>query len=893
MCRAVRALVIVTAVAASAAAFLGCPSAARAQISGEAYMGEPFGVGRLEIELPESLQPEVLGLDGIKIVERDGRIFYPVIDRRRLPPLAKELADQLPLRGGPIRELAGGVLRNLVSASPRKAELLFLFRGAEPLEITLQFSTQAAGQLAPATNPRSHNGLLRKWWDEYTATPGLLAHKPDCPPLVENYLKAMLARRLELRLPEPPAPVGLQAQVEKQFGLATGTEAVRVALARDRMLGRSPLDQPADQPTPEPLGVPPLEIPEIAGEVAVESLAARVPAECLYVRFGSFSNFLWFQDMLAQWGGDLQNLVALRGLDYQTSKRFEEQLVMKTSVVSKLFGDAVVADVAIIGTDLLFQDGGAYGLLFEARNTAMLGNDIARQRLERVRKNDGIVEEKLTVADRPVSLLTTPDGSVRSYYVAEGNYHLVTTSKTLVQRFLQTDPDRRCLADSADFRHARSLMPLDRKDTVLVYLSDAFFRNLVSPQYRIETLRRVQALADLELVQMAVLAAAAEGKPAESIEQLVAGGLLPPEFGPRPDGSRAVFEKGEVRDSLRGRRGFFTPIPDVPVAAATAAESEAFREFAEFYRANWQRLDPIVVGIKRHALAGRRERIVIDARMTPMAKANYEQIAKNFGPADARQLKPVPGDIIALDWVRPDDRLFGGLKDFGNPFDGLSGLILPEGGLRNVLVGYVGTTGEPGLLGFLDRRMGPPDANGMASAPVGIWRRQLGDFTAYSLHPEILMEVMPQLGFEEAARPAQLRARVADLTEAGVPPLLNRLGYRRTRATSVGNLRLLHQLSQQFHIPGPDCMAAAQLLLGAKLICPLGGEYVYRESPEKSAYWTSTAMEGGDVPANEPPPGFLTPPLNWFRGMEMDAELAPGGLSAHVEVVMQWSEKKE
>ena len=409
----------------------------------------PFGVGRLEIELPESLQPEVLGLDGIKIVERDGRIFYPVIDRRRLPPLAKELADQLPLRGGPIRELAGGVLRNLVSASPRKAELLFLFRGAEPLEITLQFSTQAAGQLAPATNPRSHNGLLRKWWDEYTATPGLLAHKPDCPPLVENYLKAMLARRLELRLPEPPAPVGLQAQVEKQFGLATGTEAVRVALARDRMLGRSPLDQPADQPTPEPLGVPPLEIPEIAGEVAVESLAARVPAECLYVRFGSFSNFLWFQDMLAQWGGDLQNLVALRGLDYQTSKRFEEQLVMKTSVVSKLFGDAVVADVAIIGTDLLFQDGGAYGLLFEARNTAMLGNDIARQRLERVRKNDGIVEEKLTVADRPVSLLTTPDGSVRSYYVAEGNYHLVTTSKTLVQRFLQTDPDRRCLADSA------------------------------------------------------------------------------------------------------------------------------------------------------------------------------------------------------------------------------------------------------------------------------------------------------------------------------------------------------------------------------------------------------------------------------------------------------------
>ncbi len=875
------------AVAALMTVLLGWQPAAQAEITGEAILGEPFGVGRVEIELAEPLQPEVLGLAGIKIVERHGRVLYPVIDHRTVAPVAKQLVEQLPLQGGPVRELAGGILRNLVTAPPRRAEILFLFRGAEPLEITLEFRTQATGQLVPVDRPRAHKRRLRDWWEEYTDRPGLLARRPDYPPLVANYLKAMLARRLGLRLPEESEPVGLQAQIERQFGLATGTESVRVSLAQDRMLGRSPLDQAADQPVPPPPDVPSLALPEPAADVAVEPLAKRVPAECLYVRFGSFTNFLWLQDMLAQWGGDLRNLVSLRGLDYQTRKCFEEQLVVKTSIASKLFGDAIVADVAIVGTDLLFHDGGAFGLLFQARNTAMLGNDLARQRQERLAKKDGIVEKKLTIADHSVSLLTTPDGSVHSYYVTDGDYHFAATSEMLVRRFLETDSGKSSLAESPDFHYARSVMPLDRRDTVFVYLSDAFFRNLVGPHYRIETLRRVQALADLELTQMAVLAAAAEGKPGNSIEQLVASGLLPPEFGPRPDGSRTVLENGEVYDSLRGYRGFFSPIPDVALAVVTPAEAEAYGEFVDFYHENWQRLDPVVVGIKRHGLAGRRERVVVDARMTPMAKANYERLKKKVGLADTRQLAPVPGDILSVEWIRPEDRLFGGLRDFGNPLDGLTGLLLPTGGLRNVLVGYIGTIGGPGLLGFFDQRMGPPDANGVASTPAGIWRREFGEFTAYSFHPELLMEVMPQLRFEEAARPAQLRARIADLTESGVPPLLNRLGYLRTRGTSVGNLRLLHQLSEQFHVPGPDCVTAAELLLGAKLVCPLGGEYVHRRTPEGTGYWTSTALEGNAAPPDQPPPGFVTPPLNWLRGMELDAELTPLGLAAHVEVVMQ------
>ena len=102
-------------------------------------------------------------------------------------------------------------------------------------------------------------------------------------------------------------------------------------------------------------------------------------------------------------------------------------------------------------------------------------------------------------------------------------------------------------------------MPVSRGDTVWVYLSDAFFRNITGPHYRIEMARRLQAAADIELVQLAKLAAVAEDQPGGTIEQLKAAALLPPEFGPLPDGSRVVLAGGEVSDSLRGRRGRSCP----------------------------------------------------------------------------------------------------------------------------------------------------------------------------------------------------------------------------------------------------------------------------------------------------------------------------------------------
>ena len=876
----------------SLVAAAGAVAHAQVRVRAEAYSGQPFGVGRVEIEVPDSLLPEVLGTDGLGVTAKDNRVLYPAIERR---PLLGAVKDLLSESKRPAVRIFGEFLDQ-----PGRTNVYFLFVGAAPLELSVQSRRVDSLAIAPRVNPAGHRRLLTAWWRFYSAEPGLLEKKPDHPPFVENYLRAMLARRLGIRLPARPKPQSWHEKLARELGLAADTESLRLLLERERFLGPSaasgPADRRTDQPLPEPVATPELEIPEPAKDVAVEPLALRVPAECLYVRFGSFNNFLWFQDTLARWGGDFQNLIATRGLDTGTRNRFETQLAVETTALARLLGDTLVADVAIVGTDLFIKEGGAYGLLFQARSSLLLGGDFKRQRQERVKKIKGVTEQTVEIAGQKVSYLSSPDGSVRSYYAVDGDYHFVTTSKTLARRFLETRSGKGSLGASKEFRHARSVMPLSRKDTVFVYLSGGFFGNLTSPAYRVEMVRRVEALADIELVQMALLASAAEGKPGETIEQLVQGGFLPPGFGPRADGSRAVIAGGEVRDSLRGQRGAFTPIPDVQVAGVSRREAETFREFAEFYQSTWERLDPVLAGIQRESRPDNRERIVADVRMTPFSRKHFEMVSQRLGPPEPRRLAPIPADSVAFEVVLSRQRLFGGLQFIGPAMEVIEGRMLPLGRLKNLVVGYIGTDGELGWLGlFLPQgKIGLVDRAAPLQEEPKVWSDKFDRFRVFSFHREVIQEVIPQLRFEEAERPAQIRLRAVDLSNARITPFLNSWGYSRTRQTSVGNLRLLHQIGQQLHVPGDRAKAAAELLLDAKLVCPLGGQYVYRQSPEGVGRWTTTALEG--TGPRKPldgrvPDGYRAPPLDWFRGLDLDAAVQPGVVSAHAQIDMQLPEK--
>ncbi|MGD9126707.1 MAG: hypothetical protein PVH19_04940, partial [Planctomycetia bacterium] len=840
--------------------------ATRAEAQIEAYAGQPFGVGKIVLRLSPGELPQPLGAEGIMLTEAKGRTLYPAIETPPDTTLVRQiLVDSPLLKGGPVREEVGGIIQGFLDQTP-PTTIYFLFKGTTPLDLTIGTRTPMRRIVRPIRSQEGLNRLARDWWKQYTAGPkSFLGLKTsDYPPVVRSYLESMLSARLGFPLPPLEKKDPTQAMLEEQLGLMLGTEMIQTAMIRDRMLGDASLSETPTLPLPVAKQWPPLGELSIDKKVKVEPIAMRVPEECFYIRFGNYANFLWMQDTMKRIGGDAGNLVSLRGLDYETTKRMEDQLLIKQTVLGRVLGGTLISDVAMVGTDLFMREGASFGLMFEARNTFLLNREFSTQRAERL-KQGGVTEETVEIDGRKVSFIHSEDNAVRSFYLADGGYIFVTSSKEVMRRFIATGQKQPvgALGATDEFRHARSVMPISRQDTVFVYFSDAFFRNMAGPHYWVEMRRRLQAVADIEVLKLARLAAAGEEgvelkkNAAETVPLLKQAKLLPANFGPRPDGSKAVFDtRGQLVDSLRGRRGFFVPIPDVPVENITVSEAAAYRRFLSFYHENWGRLDPMIVGIRRDDLGKGVDRITVDAQANPFAKKHYDMLLSRTGPAESRKVAPVEGNIFDFQVVLPDQYLFVGLQDVqlpslatkqnasapvatpvpivvraqnvwpprdpglarGRRFQRLrDALLVPPPanvppttvtparseriGLTDVFVGYIGTTGELGILSVLQALVMPaeqvPGQGGVApgSSPrLHEWKNE--QFQVFSFQPWLLEKIRPLLHFIKAP-PAQLRLDVGDVAQAKITPTLNRLSYVRTRTTSLGNLRLLRSLRQQ------------------------------------------------------------------------------------------------
>ncbi len=442
------------------------------------------------------------------------------------------------------------VLKQFINV-PTESTVYFLFRGDSPLDLTVYAPDAQSGQIVPRRDPQAYARLLCAWWTDYSSASDGRDAAREYPQMVEEYLTDTLARRLELPLPRRTPQRQLNI-LRGELAMLAGTETTRLEMAEKVLLGGFTneaasvlLPEELPPPRPEPLAALP--------DVPIEPIALRVPVECLYVRFGSFANFLWLRHRMEDWGGELRDVISERGLDYGLNARMQKQLGLSDGGgLAEVFGDKVIADVAIVGTDTFVNEGAAIGTLFHAKSNLALSNDLTQQRRAAMREVNG-KEEKLTIAGRTVSYISTPEGAMRSYYVVDGDYHLVTTSRQIVEWFLATaDGQHESLGASAEFRYTRTSMPLTRDDTVYIYLSPQFFDNLLGPHYHIEMQRRLRSAVELELFPIAELAARAEEMSGSTIDQLVADNLLPQGFGQHPDGSHLVLADGRLVDSLRG-----------------------------------------------------------------------------------------------------------------------------------------------------------------------------------------------------------------------------------------------------------------------------------------------------------------------------------------------------
>lgn len=860
-------------------------SSAHARVESEAMSGGRISVARISLAAADVAGP--IDPMQVRVVDNDGRTSYPAV------------------AAGTLGKFIGQLLGATEDLPPGTLTVTFLFTGDRPLEVTLYTPSPIQVTIVPRPprNPREFDRLVDRWWKDYQAQARASGERSDHPPVVYDYLVAMLAQRYGLPLPDKQPQAASVSPGQQSLELLLGMERLKSETLKNTMLGRGDFTEPADILLPEALPSVAPPVPPVPADLKLEKIASHVPEECFYVRFGKFSNYLWLNKLLAEYGGDISSMATLRSYTQPLGDRLQKQLSLEQNQLADLFGDTVISDIAIIGRDTYMNEGAAIGIMFEARDNDVLSNDFSTQRKRTLQREKaaGCTLEKVTIAGREVSFLSTPDNRIRSFYAVDDNYHLVTTSRAIVERFFAAGKGDRPLAATEEFRYARTQMPLSRGDTIFVYFSSRFFEELLGPQYQVELYRRLQSVTDMELLQLARLAAVGEGLPTDEMEELVAAGLLPRGFGRRPDGSGPIVTPSGSIDSRRGARGFFLPIPDVEIRSITASEASRIDAFSRAYTAQWKRMDPLIVAINRTALdtpeeGGRtRERIVIDANVTPLDETKYGSLLSVLGPATNEMVTPAAGDVItAQASVRgglllpsvPPHYLFLGVQDMVPLSD-----IRPQGLLQTLqflktVPGYIGGWPKPGFLDALPFNLGGsrPDAYGFSKLPFGLWRRQGAGFSVLSFDPQLLADVTPQLRVVESETPAQIRLHVGDLSSAKFSAWVSRMYEQRAAEASRGNVHMLHLLHQQMKVPLEDSLAVTEQLLDATLTCPLGGKYELAAAPSGEKYWQSSAWNP-DVEKREKQP-YQAPLLTWFRGVDAHLIRDEFGISTHLELDM-------
>ncbi len=911
------------------------PQLCRAAIRVEAYRGEPFGVGRVTVDLSPGASAAPAGDDRFALVEDNDRVLYPVLENKS----------------------SRRFLRSLLGIeTPLHATFIFMFRGDDPLNLVVYTPAPEKATARPADNAKEFNRLLDDWWKATEDRYQQVFRSAEYPVVVENYLTATWARRLNRDMPAPSRYLFQRIRLsEPWFSQLMANEEYQTQVERDLLLGRfsdadaatiplpaptagepagegafSADGAPARQAKPAHAPAPPNELPAPASAVpaSIEPLASHVPHECFYLRFGNFPNYLWFRDFMRHWQGDLGNMLVNQSVDHNNSERFQQQIAVGETKIARVMGPTVVHDVAIIGLDPYMRDGAAMGILFYANNNPLLKNNLSGQRQDAKNHHPDAVEETVRIANHDVSYFYTPDFRLRSYYAIDGDYHLVANSRRLIERFYQSGAGNNALAASAEFQDCRAAMPLTRDDTIFLFAPAAFFRNLASPHYRVELDRRLRSIGEMRSLSIARLAARAEGRNATTTDDLIAAELLPAGFANRADGSKlieintqaaasaggqaetkqpspsTVVQRTFARDSLRGEPGWMTPIADVPVDQITSAEARRLADFQRSLQGAVGQFAPICCALKRIDSPAQKgwDRITVDVRVAPYSQMPIARWPNMLGPAAPSRVAPIKGDVVSLevvlDALGQPVHLFGGLRDFRTPLVVRQGEVAANAPTSEFIRGYIGGWPRPHLIDrFVRIPDGPLDADGITHTQglFDLWLRRADDFFLFSFKRDVLMEVGPQLAIVQSQRPAQIRLAIDDLSNKQISTAVSGLGYMRARNTSASASRFMNSLTTQLHVPPQNARALAESLTNGRFTCPLGGDYKLISLPVagegagegQRKLWASTATS----PQNrflltEIPADYQMPLMNWFRGLSADVARANDELNLHAALDM-------
>lgn len=465
-----------------------------------------------------------------------------------------------------------------------------------------------------------------------------------------------------------------------------------------------------------------------------EPLAAAVPAEFWYARVDDIRLLLRLLDEADAWITPVVQVLQRNPEDRQLSSRYQAQLGLRRSGLAKLFGNVVVGQVAVAGSDAYLREGSDVTLIFSVKQQAIFDQELARH-LDTYRAEfPDLTTTTREHAGVSISVSGDTGAHVRQQRAQVGDLAIVSNSATACDRVIDAILGKRArLSDEPDLRYLLARDPGAHQ--AYAFLSDKFIAAAISPPQKILAARRQQALAELLTPGYAALLHGwLYGQAPASTEVLIKSGLLLGDELKHADGSAISYTPGNAARSMWGSPAALTPLIDLPaVTQVSAAEQAAYVTFANGYQQYWKQfIDPVAIRLDFNEQAGTTS-AEIDVRILPLISGtDYSEIAETVG--DTRlDVAALPRGVQAVWAVGPNARLRSELD----------GLLHSATGQQDIGLGWLGSWVALGvddratlveLLSKLDHSVQlapPPSPTASEFEDVELWRR-VGRFPIYA-----------------------------------------------------------------------------------------------------------------------------------------------------------------
>ncbi len=387
---------------------------------------------------------------------------------------------------------------------------------------------------------------------------------------------------------------GTVVDLDTTYELFTGGQALSENLQLDRQLqqGRpaGPEDVLVDTSTIDGITVAAYDwTKRLAGLApALDPLASAIPADQHVIFFPSFQSLMEALDTVGEQGLPLYRGVLGSTEDGMLSQRYQRQLCLPRTILSRLLGPGVVQSVAITGGDLYFPTGTDIAVVFQASNPEALRAVLAAQ-ITLAQSMPGVAARSGEIAGVKYQGSVSDDRAVCAYVGTCGGSVVVTNSLEQLRRLAAVKAGTApAIATLEEYRFFRSRYALgEAGETALVFISDPAIRRWCGPRSRISASRRLRALAIMSDVTAAHMG--------ELVAGLGSPVTVQADMPMRTIGELTLTPTG-VRSSVYGGMGFLTPISELEAGSVTSDEAAAYQRWRDSYQRNWSwAFDPIAI----------------------------------------------------------------------------------------------------------------------------------------------------------------------------------------------------------------------------------------------------------------------------------------------------------